>query len=98
MADVRAFMLRNRRRLRQTFSVFDANGDGTVSVEEMVRGLQGINDSALTTEQIRAAIASLDSDRSGYITGWSCAALSSSGVSAGAPTGQDLDGQHLLPA
>ena len=67
MADVRAFMLRNRRRLRQTFSVFDANGDGTVSVEEMVRGLQGINDSALTTEQIRAAIASLDSDRSGYI-------------------------------
>ena len=67
MADVRAFMLRNRRRLRQTFSVFDANGGGTVSVEEMVRGLQGINDSALTTEQIRAAIASLDSDRSGYI-------------------------------
>lgn len=62
---IRSWMIRNHRQMRRTFAALDRNGDGTLTIEEAVQGLQTINDSGLSTEEIRAAMVNMDTDGSG---------------------------------
>ena len=62
---IRTWMTQNHRQMRRTFAALDRNGDGTLTVAEAVQGLQSINDSGLSVQEIRAAVISMDTDGSG---------------------------------
>lgn len=62
---IRSWMIRNRKQMRPLFASLDRNGDGTLTIEEVVRGLQSINDSGLSVQEIHAAIVNMDTDGSG---------------------------------
>ena len=66
-SEIRSWMIRNVRQVRKIFVDLDTNGDGTLSMDEAVQGLQGINDSGLSVDAIHAAVANLDRDGSGYL-------------------------------
>lgn len=62
---LQSWMIRSHRKMRKTFAELDRNGDGTLTIDEAVHGLQGINDIGLSADEIRAALLTMDTDGSG---------------------------------
>uniref|UniRef100_A0A5S6R5W0 EF-hand domain-containing protein n=1 Tax=Trichuris muris TaxID=70415 RepID=A0A5S6R5W0_TRIMR len=52
--------------LKETFSIFDRNGDGYITTAELKQVLEDLGDS-VSDEDVRAIIASTDSDQDGLI-------------------------------
>lgn len=53
--------------LRNAFTKFDKNGDGQLTQEELVEGIQSVPDIALSIDDITKAISVIDSNNNGVI-------------------------------
>lgn len=53
--------------MRETFSKFDSNGDGKLTIEELKSGVKSIKGCMLTEADIESAMNVMDSNQNGYI-------------------------------
>ena len=66
-SDVKCWLIENSVEMCEAFDDFDRNGDGTLSIDELVTMVEPMTHGKLTLKQLRLAFESLDTDHSGYL-------------------------------
>ncbi|KAK8450187.1 hypothetical protein SEVIR_7G326900v4 [Setaria viridis] len=67
LEDIAAAEVEDVGELRETFAVFDADGDGRISAEELLAVLASLGDDRCSVEDCRRMIGGVDVDGDGFV-------------------------------